>query len=94
MRGKPIALLDNPFMEFHYCPLQWQVLYILSHQPQTPALAETASIGHQSGRPERLGHDPVPVYLRSVQLREEPFTAIHDELKILDDRRLIGENPR
>ena len=75
MRGKPIALLDNPFMEFHYCPLQWQVLYILSHQPQTPALAETASIGHQSGRPERLGHDPVPVYLRSVQLREEPFTA-------------------
>ena len=94
MRSKLIAFFDNPFMEFHYRPLQGQVLYIFSCQPQTPVLAETASISHKGGRPERLRHDPVPVFLRSVQLREQPLTAIHDELKILDDRRLIGKNPR
>jgi hypothetical protein len=81
-------------MEFHYCPVQGQVPYIFSRQPETPALAETASVGHQSGRPERLRHNPIPAFLRSLQLREQPLAAIHDKLKILDDRRLIGENPR
>jgi hypothetical protein len=94
MCSKLIAFLDNPRVKFHYCPLQRQVLYIVSRQPGTPALAETASVGHQSGRPQRLRHNPVPVFLRSGQLCEQPLTAVHDKLKILNDRRLISENPR
>jgi len=80
-------------MKFHYCPMQRQVPHIVSRQPETPALSEAASVGHQSGRPQRLRHDPIPVFLRPGQLREQPLTAIHDKLKIMNDRRLIGENP-
>ena len=94
MRNKLIAFPDNPFMEFYYCALQRQVPHIFSRQSQIPARAETASVGHQSGPPERLRHNPIPVVVGSFQLSEQPLTAIHDKLKILDDRCLIGENPR
>ena len=93
MRRKLIAFPDNPFMEFHYCPMKGQVLYIFSREPETPALAEAASVGHQGRRPERLRHNPVSVFLRLGQLRKQPLAAIHDKLKILNDPRLIGENP-
>src|SRR6266487_3357768 len=44
--------------------------------------------------PKRLRHDPVPVLLGPGQLGKQPLAAIHDELKILNDRRLAGEYPR
>jgi CspA family cold shock protein len=70
MHSKLIALLDDPFMEFHHCPMKGQVPYFFSREPETSALAEAASVGHQSGRSERLRHNPVPVFLRSGQLRK------------------------
>jgi hypothetical protein len=81
-------------MEFRYRALQGQIPYIVSRQPGTPALAEAASVGHQRGRPQRQRHNPVPVLLGPRQFREQPLTAVHDELKILNDRRLVSENPR
>jgi hypothetical protein len=90
---KLVAFLDSPFMEFRYRPLQWQIPYIVNRQPGTPAVAETASVGDQRGRPQRQRHNPVPVLLGSSQFREEPLTAVHDELKILNSGRLVGENP-
>ncbi len=94
MRSKFIAFLDNPLMKFHYRPMKRQVPYIISRQPEPPALAEAASVGHHSGRPERQRHNRISIFLRSSQLRKQPLATIHDELKILNDRRLIGENVR
>lgn len=50
--------------------MKGQVPYFFSREPETSALAEAASVGHQSGRSERLRHNPVPVFLRSGQLRK------------------------
>ena len=92
MHSKLIAFPDNPFMKFHHCPMKRQASHIFSRQPEPPALAEAASVGHQSGRPQRLRHNGIPVFLRPSQLRKQPLATIHHELKILNDRRLIGEN--
>jgi hypothetical protein len=94
MPGKLVTFLDYPFVELHYRPLQRQVPYIFNHQPRTPALSETAGVGHQSGRPQRQRHNPVPILLGSGQFREQSLAAVHDKLKILNDRRLVSENPR
>jgi len=92
--SKLVTFLDNPLVEAHYCALQMQVLYIFNRKPGTAALAEAASIGQQSRRPQRYRHNPVPVLLGSSQFREQPLTAVHDKLKILNDRRLVSESPR
>jgi hypothetical protein len=70
MLGKLVTFLDYPFVKLHYRPLQRQVLYIFNCQPGTPARAETASVGQQSGRPQRQRHNPVPILLGSTEFRE------------------------
>jgi len=79
-------------MIFHYCTLKRQVPYIFSCQPESPAVAKTTSIGNQGGRPECLWHNRISIFLRPRQLRKQPLAAVHDELKILDNRRLISED--
>jgi hypothetical protein len=81
-------------MIFHYRALEGQVSYIFSRQPESPAFAKATSIGNQSGRPERLWHNRISIFLRPGQLRKQPLATIHDELKILDNRYLIGEDLR
>src|SRR6266487_1739835 len=90
MNSKLIALLDNPFMKFHHRPMKRQVPYIFSRQPETPALAEAASIGHQSGRPQPPRHTHVPVSPRSRQPPQQPLAAIHDKFPIPNDPPPIG----
>jgi hypothetical protein len=81
-------------MKFHYRPMKRQFPYILSCQPESPAITEAASIGHHSGRPERQRQNRISIFRMHGQLRKQPLATIHDELKILNDRGLIGENAR
>jgi len=60
MHSKFIAFLDNPFMKFHHCPMKRQASYMFNRQPEPLALAEAASVGHQSGRPEAPAAQPHP----------------------------------
>src|SRR3981081_3246184 len=92
MHSKLIALLDNPLMIFHYCALKRQVSYIFGCQPESPTVAEATSIGDQGGRPECLWYNRILIFLRPRQLRKQPLATVHDELKLLDNRRLISED--
>ena len=94
VRGELVALLEDPLVELHDRPVQGQVPDVLGGQAEPLALAEAAAVGQHGGRPERQRYQRIPVFLGLGQLGEQPLAAVHDELKILDDRRLIGENMR
>jgi glutamyl-tRNA synthetase len=49
MRGKLVALLDDPFVKFHYGPVKRQALHVFSRQAESPALPEAATVGHHGG---------------------------------------------
>jgi hypothetical protein len=49
MLSKLVSFSDDPFVELYDRPLKGQVPYVFNRQPGTPVLAETASVGQQSG---------------------------------------------
>jgi hypothetical protein len=94
MRSQLVAFPDDPFVISHHLALERQGFDILCRQPEALALTEATGVGHQSSRPERLRNHRIPVFFRFDQLIKQAPAAFHDELEILDDQRLIGENPR
>ena len=92
MGGQLVAFPDHPIVELHHLALQRQAPYILGRQPEPLAFGKAAVVGDKSRRPQRLRHHFFAFFLGFNQLGEQPFAALHDELKILDGRDLVGQD--
>ena len=89
-----VALPEEPFVERRHRPLQGQALHVVAGQPGLSGAVEAAGIGDERRRPQRDRHRRVGVRVGRRQLRQQPLAAVHDELEILDDGRLVGQDPR